>query len=194
MTNKSSMIRFMVYLNNQQFSSLDANFILKKARKSVRRHDVIVRDCRVSKFFIELDISICREEKIENIIDLLKEISSLKEFVEVKERVFKKKEEVMERAIQLFNEEKYWWSHEVLEGIWKIASGSEKELLNGLILVAAAFVHDQKNEKEISLSILQRALIKLFSSSGTYYAINVDIIKEKIKNIIENKQISRFTI
>lgn len=193
MTNKSSMIRFMVYLNNQQFSSLDANFILKKARKSVGTYDIIVRDCRVSRFFIELDISISKEEKIENIIDLLKEISSLKEFVEVKERVYKKKEAI-ERSIQLFNEEKYWWSHEVLEGIWKIASGSEKELLNGLILVAAAFVHDQKNEKEISLSILQRALIKLFSSSGTYYAINVDIIKEKIKNIIENKQISRFTI
>ena len=187
------MIRFMVYLNNQQFSSLDANFILKKARKSVRRHDVIVRDCRVSKFFIELDISICREEKIENIIDSLKEISSLKEFVEVRERVYKKKEAI-ERSIQLFNAEKYWWSHEVLEGIWKIASGSEKELLNGLILVSAAFVHDQKNEKEISLSILQRSLTKLSSSSGTYYAINVDIIKEKIKNIIENKQILRFTI
>lgn len=193
MTNKSSMIRFMVYLNNQQFSSLDANFILKNARKSVGTYDIIVRDCRVSRFFIELDISISKEEKIENIIDLLKEISSLKEFVEVKERVYKKNEAI-ERSIQLFNEEKYWWSHEVLEGIWKIASGSEKELLNGLILVAAAFVHDQKNEKEISLSILQRALIKLFSSSGTYYAINVDIIKEKIKNIIENKQISRFTI
>ncbi|MGE5706190.1 MAG: DUF309 domain-containing protein [Nitrososphaerales archaeon] len=193
MTNKSSMIRFMVYLNNQQFSSLDANFILKNARKSVGSYDIIVRDCRVSRFFIELDISIPKEEKIENIIDLLKEISSLKEFVEVKERVYKKKEAI-ERSIQLFNEEKYWWSHEVLEGIWKIASGSEKELLNGLILVSAAFVHDQKNEKEISLSILQRALIKLFSSSGTYYAINVDIIKEKIKNIIENKQISRFTI
>jgi len=193
MTNKSSMIRFMVYLNNQQFSSLDANFILKKARKSVGTYDIIVRDCRVSRFFIELDISISKEEKIENIIDSLKEISSLKEFVEVRERVYKKKEAI-ERSIQLFNAEKYWWSHEVLEGIWKIASGSEKELLNGLILVSAAFVHDQKNEKEISLSILQRALIKLFSSSGTYYAINVDIIKEKIKNIIENKQISRFTI
>ena len=187
------MIRFMVYLNNHQFSSLDANFILKNARKSVGTYDIIVRDCRVSRFFIELDISISKEEKIENIIDLLKEISSLKEFVEVKERVYKKKEAI-ERSIQLFNEEKYWWSHEVLEGIWKIASGSEKELLNGLILVAAAFVHDQKNEKEISLSILQRALKKLFSSSGTYYAINVDIIKEKIKNIIENKQISKFTI
>ena len=193
MTNKSSMIRFMVYLNNQQFSSLDANFILKKARKSVGTYDIIVRDCRVSRFFIELDISISKEEKIENIIDSLKEISSLKEFVEVRERVYKKKEAI-ERSIQLFNAEKYWWSHEVLEGIWKIASGSEKELLNGLILVAAAFVHDQKNEKEISLSILQRSLTKLSSSSGTYYAINVDIIKEKIKNIIENKQISRFTI
>jgi len=193
MINKSSMIRFMVYLNNQQFSSLDANSILKNARKSVGTYDVIVRDCRVSRFFIELDISISKEEKIENILDLLKEISSLKEFIEVKERLFKKKEAI-ERSIQLFNEEKYWWSHEVLEGIWKIASGSEKELLNGLILLAAAFVHDQKNEKEISLSILQRALTKLFSSSGTYYTINVDIIKEKIKNIIENNQISRFTI
>lgn len=193
MINKSSMIRFMVYLNNQQFSSLDANSILKNARKSVGTHDVIVRDCRVSRFFIELDITISKEEKIENIIDLLKEISSLKEFVEVKGRVFKKKEAI-ERSIQLFNEEKYWWSHEVLEGIWKIASGSEKELLNGLILVAAAFVHDQKNEKEIALSILQRALTKLFSSSGTYYTINVDIIKAKLKNIIENKQVSRFTI
>jgi hypothetical protein len=193
MINKSSMIRFMVYLNNQQFSSLHANSILKNARKSVGTRDVIVRDCRVSRFFIELDISLSKEEKIVNIIDLLKEISSLKEFVEVKERVFKKKEAI-ERSIQLFNEEKYWWSHEVLEGIWKIASGSEKELLNGLILVAAAFVHDQKNEKEISLSILQRALTKLFSSSGTYYTINVDIIKAKLKNIIENKQVSRFTI
>ena len=193
MITKSNMIRFMVYLNNQQFSAVDANFILKKARKSVGTHDVIVRDCRISKFFIELDISISKEEKIENIIYLLKEISSLKELVEVKERIFKKKEAI-ERSIRLFNEEKYWWSHEVLEGIWKIASGSEKELLNGLILVAAAFVHDQKNEKEISLSILQRALTKLSSSNGTYYAINVDGIKEKIENIIRIKQISRFTI
>ena len=193
MINKSNMVRFMIYLNNQQFSAVDANFILKKARKSVGTHDVIVRDCRISKFFIELDISISKEEKIENIIYLLKEISSLKELVEVKERIFKKKEAI-ERSIRLFNEEKYWWSHEVLEGIWKIASGSEKELLNGLILVAAAFVHDQKNEKEICLSILQRALTKLSSSSGTYYAINVDGIKEKIENIIRIKQISRFTI
>ena len=113
MINKSNMIRFMVYLNIQKFSSLDANFILKKGRKLVETHDVIVRDCRVSKFFIELDISNSREEKIENIIDLLKEISSLKEFIEVKERVFKKKKRWKEQFSYLTRKNigghmKYW--------------------------------------------------------------------------------------
>ena len=193
MINKSSMIRFMVYLHNQRFSSLNANSILKEARLLVQARDVIIRDCRISKFFIELDVSILKEERIANIIDLLKEISSVKEVIEVKERTLEKKESIAS-SIQLFNDEKYWWSHEVLERVWKLSSGSEKELLNALILVAAAFVHDQKNENEISISILKRASTKLCCHYGSYHSIDVDMIKEKIKIMIKNKQVSRFKI
>ena len=51
--------------------------------------------------------------------------------------------------------------HEVLEGLWKISTGGEKDLLNGIILVAAAMVHFQKNEIGIGISILKRAMVKL---------------------------------
>jgi len=48
-------------------------------------------------------------------------------------------------GIDLFNEERYWESHEALESVWLNASGREKELLQGLILIAAALVHMQKD-------------------------------------------------
>ena len=34
----------------------------------------------------------------------------------------------------------------VLEEIWKESTGAEKRILNGIILIDAAFVHYQKNE------------------------------------------------
>ena len=39
----------------------------------------------------------------------------------------------------------------IIEGVWKKAYGDEKDLLNGLILVAAPFGHYQKNENDIAL-------------------------------------------
>ena len=39
--------------------------------------------------------------------------------------------------------------HEALEGAWKQSIGDEKELIQGLILVAAALVHYQKDENAI---------------------------------------------
>ena len=56
--------------------------------------------------------------------------------------------------------ERYWKSHEVLESIWKDSKGQTKNLLNGLILVDAAYVHFQKGENTIFFSILNRSLEK----------------------------------
>jgi uncharacterized protein len=61
----------------------------------------------------------------------------------------------------LFNQERYWEAHEVLEEIWHPATGVDRDVIQGLILTAAAFVHYQKNENDICLSILGRARGKL---------------------------------
>ena len=187
--NKSNFNRFMLYLNNKQFSPSDANLILKKTRELTQSIEIIIRDCRISTKFIELDVSISKEYNVDKVLNLLKPISSIKELIEVKERHFPKNEAI-NNAIVLFNEEKYWWSHEALEMIWKESNGEEKQLLNGLILVCAAFVHYQKDEYNVCLSILERSMIKFSSvKQSNYYKINIDEIKKRITKILQSKEI-----
>lgn len=192
--NKNNLYRYMVYLDNPQFVPIDADLILKKSRELTNSLDIIIRDCRIASDFIELDLSIEKKEIIDKILNLLKKISSIKEIIEVKERHLSK-EEAITRAIVFFNDEKYWWSHEALEMVWKEASGREKQLLNGLILICAALVHFQKNENNICFSILERSMIKFLNvKDSNYYGINIDKIKILIRQILENKKILKFKI
>jgi len=182
----------MLYLDNQRFATNDANKILTLARDRTSTKEIIIRDVRVSKKFIELDISVSKKE-LKSTIDLLIEIGKLKEIINIKDRTLRK-EEAIEKGIDFFNNERYWLAHEVLEGVWKRTSDWEKELLNGLILIAAAFVHHQKNDDERCLSILERAMKKLINIDGKYHEINIDLIKSNINKILKEKKIFRFTI
>jgi predicted metal-dependent hydrolase len=184
----------MLYLNNKQFSPSDANLILKKTRELTHSLDIIIRDCRISTKFIELDVSISKKYNVNKVLNLLKTISSIKELIEVKDRHFPKNEAINNARV-LFNEEKYWWSHEALEMIWKESNGEEKQLLNGLILICAAFVHYQKDEYKVCLSILERSMIKFSRvKKSIYYEINIDEIKKRITKILQSKEIVQFKI
>jgi hypothetical protein len=186
--------RFMVYLKNQEFCPPDAKLVLKKAKELTSSLQIIIRDCRISKNFIELDISIPKNNHIDKVLSLLEKISPTKEVIEVKERVLKKNKAI-DNAIFLFNQEKYWWAHEALEMVWKDSIGDEKQLLNGLILVCAAFVHNQKDEYDICLSILERSMIKFSNvKESFYYGININDIKIMITKILQEKKIAYFKI
>ena len=192
--NNSNFNRFMLYLNNKQFFPSDANSILKKTRELTHSLDIIIRDCRISTKFMELEDSILKKYNVDKVLNLLNTISSIKELIEVKERHFPKNEAINNARV-LFNEEKYWWSHEALEMIWKESYEEEKQLLNGLILVCAAFVHYQKDEYNVCLSILERSMIKFLRvKKSIYYEINIDEIKKRITKILQSKEIVQFKI
>ena len=61
-----------------------------------------------------------------------------------------------------------------------------------MILIAAALVHYQKDEDDICLSVLSRALEKLCDKSGQYYEINVDSVKQKTIEMLDKKEIFTF--
>ena len=63
-----------------------------------------------------------------------------------------------------------------------------------MILVAAAFVHDEKDEREICMSILRRARMKLEGATGMYHGIDMDRFVTLIQNILTTGLIERFTI
>jgi hypothetical protein len=183
----------MVHLQNtMQYTAKDATALLSRARELVEP-EATIRDVRVSKRYIELDVSIPESMHINKIIQSLEDISSLVSYEHIIE-YHMEKDKAISRALQLFNDEKYWQAHEALEYVWKNASGVEKDILNGIILVAAAFVHDEKDESDVCLSILQRARKKLREASGTYYGMNINRIVSMISEIINSGKIDRFTI
>jgi predicted metal-dependent hydrolase len=98
------------------------------------------------------------------------------------------KEQAVKSGLDLFNQERYWESHEALESAWKTASGDEKEILQGLILIAAALVHWQKNERQVALSVLKRARDKLANHETEYSGIDLNDLTNKIEKMLKAEE------
>ena len=187
------MDRYMLHLtNNSKFSRKNAKIILRDSRDLSYGMNRILRDCRVSRKYIELDTSI-PESHLDELIKKLSSIGKLDHAKHVIEETFEK-EEAVSLGISYFNEERFWECHEVLEGVWKTIDGDEKKLVNGLILVAAGLVHYQKDEDDTCISIFKRALEKLQNSKGTYHKIDIDRIKKLVTEMINSNEIFSFVI
>jgi len=185
------MERFMIHLKNYNYTPKDAKIVLMNSRDLSYGMNLIIRDCRVSSKFIELDVSVPKNN-LELLLEKLVSIGKVDHSRHIIEEQIEKNQ-LINDGIFYFNNERFWESHEALEGAWKECIGDEKELIQGLILVAAALVHYQKDEITICLSVLGRALKKLHSKSGEYYKINVDMVKQKTIEILDKKEIFTFT-
>jgi len=182
----------MVHLKNSGYVPTDAKTLLEKADQLTSGMDVIVRDMRVSTKYLEFDVSVKKEE-LDEIVKKFQSIGPLSDARPVVEEKIEK-EEALQRAKRYFNDEKYWECHEALEGVWKKTHEGEKDLVQGIILVAAALVHYQKNENDIGLSIMKRAMEKLSSASGVYYDVDMDKFRKTTEKMISSGKIAPFMI
>jgi len=183
----------MLHLQNTvPYTPKHATILLQRARELVEP-EASIRDARISKKYIEFDTSIADDIDVKKIMTRLEAIAPLASYEQILERQMEK-DIAIKRAVQLFNDERYWEAHEALEYVWKNATGIEKEILNGIILVAAAFVHDEKDEQDVCISILQRARKKLDRDSGIYQGIDTNRIADMVCEIINTGRVERFTI
>lgn len=63
--------------------------------------------------------------------------------------------------VSLFNARKYFEAHEALESLWRRDSGEDRRFYQGLIQIAAAFVHFRKGTPEGGRKVLKSALENL---------------------------------
>jgi hypothetical protein len=183
------MPRYIIHLKNTDFKPSDAKELLRIARDLVA-NDAIIRDLRVAKEHIELDVSI-ESSMLDKLLNELKKIAPLYRYREISDNALRKEDAIKYTKI-LFNEERYWEAHEVLESIWRESNGYEKSTLQGIILICAAFVHMQKGEDDIAYIILNRALPKL--KLDNYDSIDVKFIKSNVMKIIKNRVLEEFKI
>ena len=85
----------------------------------------------------------------------------------------------------MFNQERFWEAHEALEEIWHPATGGERDVIQGLILTAAALVHYQKNEKAVCVSILGRAMEKL-GTLDNFKGLDTKKLRAEIQQILKD--------
>jgi len=180
----------MLHLKNSDYVPKDAKTILSNSRDLTYGITVTIRDCRVSSKFIELDVSV-HQNNLELLLEKLSSIGQIDHSIHIIEEKIEKNQ-LIKDGIFYFNNERFWECHEALEGVWKQCTGDEKELIQGLILVAAALVHYQKDENAICLSVLGRALKKLHNKSGQYHQINIDTVRQKIIKMLDEKEIFTF--
>jgi hypothetical protein len=186
------MARYMLHLKNREFSPLDSRKLVYEARDLCSDMGASVRVARVASDFVEFDVEV-EKNKLDLLVEKLSPIGALDNARHIAEENIEK-EKGIEDGIFYFNNERFWECHEAFEGVWKQCYGREKELVQGIILLAVAFAHCQKNDYQIGLGMLDRAMEKLGTSTAMYHAIDVDRIRKKITDMQESKTLTIFEI
>ncbi len=180
-------MRFLVRLKNQRgVTPADRRKLSRAAYEEVRGFGADVGNLRVSSSAIEFDLLLESEDNLQKSLKILEEkmgpLLTLRK-LDVQTSPIPN-EEAIALGLDLFNEERYWESHEALESAWKKAEGDEKEVLQGLILLAAALVHWQKNEKLVTLNVMKRAYDKLASRRTKRFGVDIASLNDKLEKML----------
>ena len=101
---------------------------------------------------------------------------------------------MLEEARGYFNTERYWECHETLESVWRPAKGEEKSLVQAVILVCAALVHEQRGERDVALGIYKRALPQIKWQERAYHGIDVPRLRRNVERSLEKGELPPFKI
>lgn len=182
----------MLHLKNNGYLPLNSRELVHRARELLSDIGASVRVARVASKFVEFDVSV-EKEKFDSVVEKLSSIGKLDNARHVIEEEIEIEQGIKD-GIFYFNNERFWEAHEAWEGAWKKCYGREKEVIQGIILVAVAFAHCQKNDDSIGIGMFGRALEKIGDFKGKFHNIDVDRIKKLITDMRKTRQITRFQI
>jgi len=184
--------RYLLHFKNEKYLPENCRELAYKARDLASDMNVSVRLARVASKFIEFDVA-SEKEDLDPLVEILSPIGEIDNVRHVVEEHIEKDKGIKD-GIFYYNNERFWECHEAFEGVWNQCYGREKELVQGIILVAVAFAHEQENEESIGVGMLGRALEKLGTSPSMYYSIDVDRIRKKAVEMQQVKKLTRFEI
>lgn len=190
-------MRFLVRLSNsRRYVPADSGRLTSLAYETVQALGGDVGNLRVSGSAVELDLLLDSKTNLEKAVRALEDNigrSLTKRQLDVQTPPIKDADAI-KLGLALFNEERYWESHEALEMAWLRSAGLEKEILHGLILLAASLVHLQKNENDIALSVMRRANNKLAGHRGEHFNVDVSGLKGNIAQMLSSGHPAFFKI
>jgi len=186
------MERYLLHFKNEKYTPEHSREVVYKARDLVSEMNVSVRLARIASKFVEFDVAVEKDD-LDALVEKLSPIGTIDNIRHVLEEEIDK-EQGLKDGIFYFNNERFWECHEAFEGVWKQCFGREKEMVQGIILVAVAFAHAQENDTHIGIGMLSRALEKLGTSPSMYHSIDVDRIRNKVIEMQQANKLIMFEI
>ena len=190
------MERYLVRIENaMRYIPSDVGEIASKFRMVVENTRTSLHNFRISEVAVEFDLFTDDRKTKDRIIGLIvNQFGTLlteRNLSEVNLPV-EDKAQVVNQTILLFNEQRFWECHEIMEGVWKKEEVlPEKEVENGIILAASALVHAQKGETGVCLGMLPRAIERLAKwERGEYYGLNLTLLRDYLRRMIATQNVT----
>ena len=182
----------MLHFKNECYVPENSREVVYKARDLASDMNASIRVARIARKFVELDVGIEKED-LEVLVEKLSPIGPIDNIRHVIEEEIEKEQGIQD-GIFYFNNERFWECHEAFEGVWKQCYGREKEILQGIILIAVAFAHAQEDELSIGVGMLGRALEKLGTSPSVYHSIDLDKLRNNASEMQQANDLTIFEI
>ncbi len=95
----------------------------------------------------------------------------------IEEFEFEDLDQALAKAVELWNEERFFEAHEVLENVWHAAPEHDRLFWQGVIQVAVGCCHHQRGNVRGSVALLRRAAEKLAAYPDVHHGIDVEQLR-----------------
>jgi predicted metal-dependent hydrolase len=165
-------MRYLLIAENPGFSVSHREELLRRLRAVLP-----VIAMRIATGHVEVDVKTDDLEKA--VTEVEKVVGKVLEVVDI---TFEDIGGGVERYIDSFNKERFWEAHNALEGLWR---KTRNATLQGLIMLAAAFVKLQEGQPDKFEKMLKEALHLLKEDIG---CINMERLLEKAEKALLEKR------
>ena len=94
--------------------------------------------------------------------------------------------EALVHGVRLFNERRFYESHDVLEEVWRPLRGPGRSFLQGLIQVAVAFHHLEQGNLRGASSVMERAVSRLAPYAPRAFGFEVAAHLEELQRWLDS--------
>lgn len=88
-------------------------------------------------------------------------------------------------GLQCYRSQEFFAAHEHWESVWRKCQEPEKSFIQGLIQVAAAFHHLQRDNRKGAASLLKSALRRLESYPAIFESVEVRPLREEVETWLQ---------
>jgi predicted metal-dependent hydrolase len=165
-------MRYLYIIENRDGYRPDDRDALLKTLRSVMR----VANIRIASKHVEVEI--WDPDPLAAGEILRRSLGEILDVIRIDEEIQRDREdpvEIVVRYAELFNEERFWEAHGVMEILWR---SSNNRIAQGLILAAASMIKIQENRAREFRELATRALEML--PGGRFFCIDLEDLRRKL--------------